>query len=96
MQNLDGLNDVTTLTAVDLLKISMYSTMIDLMSEADLREYANQLYVEDIARTKLISRLLFNDPFNNFNEAYTDATKAMYYSDEVEGRDIDCQEFPDW
>ena len=96
MQNLDDLNGVTTLTAVDLLKISMYAAMIDSMSEVDLREYANELYVHDIARTKLVSRLLFNDPFNNFNEAYDDATKAMHNSDEVEGRDIDCQEFPDW
>jgi len=96
MQNLDDLNDVTTLTAVDILKISMYSAMVDAMTEKELREYVNGLYVYDIARTKLVSRLLFNDPFNNFNESYNDATKAMYNSDEVEGRDIDCSEFPDW
>jgi len=96
MQNLDDLNDVTTLTAVDILKISMYSAMVEAMTEKELREYVNGLYVYDIARTKLVSRLLFNDPFNNFNESYNDATKAMYNSDEVEGRDIDCSEFPDW
>ena len=96
MQNLDGLNDVTTLTAVDILKISMYSAMIESMPETDLRVYVNELYIHDIARTKLVSRLLFNDPFNNFNEAYNDATTAMHDSNEVEGRDIDCSEFPDW
>ena len=96
MQNLDDLNDVTTLTAVDILKISMYSAMVEAMTEKELREYVNGLYVYDIARTKLVSRLLFNDPFNNFNESYNDATKAMYDSNEMEGRDIDCSEFPDW
>jgi len=96
MQNLDDLNDVTTLTAVDILKISMYSAMVDAMTEKELREYVNGLYVYDIARTKLVSRLLFNDPFNNFNESYNDATKAMYNSDEMERRDVDGQEFPDW
>jgi len=96
MQNLDDLNDVTTLTAVDILKISMYSAMVDAMTEKELREYVNGLYVYDIARTKLVSRLLFNDPFNNFNESYDDATKAMYNSDEMERRDVDGQEFPDW
>ena len=45
-----------------------------------------EIFLKDLIKTLMIGEL----------EAMHDAENDMHYSDEVEGREIDGQEFPDW